>query len=328
MDTDALRKSLADLNLEPLWERTEGGLRPAPAPDAPQIWRWADIEPLIGETISAVPMEMVERRVLTLKNPDPRRRYTTTTRSINCGLQILMPGETAPPHRHSPNALRVALAGEGGRTTVNGETYEMKRGDVILTPSWTSHAHSHAGSERVVWIDFLDVPLYRDLELIFFEVGGREPEAAVAAVGRAHQGPLPTGRFPWADVRTALLDAAADGEAVHEYVDPVIGDAALATLDCRARCFLPRNSHGNPPGHERRSSANSVCLVLEGEGETDFGDTVVRWRANDIFTVPHWRWHAHRAAGDAAAILMEVSDRPALRRLGMLSETERARSAP
>lgn len=324
MDSDALRKSLADLNLEPLWERTEGGLRPAPAPDAPQIWRWAEIAPLIDETIAAVPMEMVERRVLTLRNPDPRRRYTTTTRSINCGLQILMPGETAPPHRHSPNALRVALAGEGGRTTVNGETYEMRRGDVILTPSWTSHAHSHAGSERVVWIDFLDVPLFRDLELIFFEVGGAEPDAAVAAVGGAHEGRLPEGRFPWAGVRASLVSAAAEDEAVHDYVDPVIGDAALATLDCRARCFRP----GNAPVRERRSSANSVCLVLEGEGETDFGDTVFRWRANDIFTVPHWRWHAHRAAGSGPAILMEVSDRPALRRLGMLSETDRARSSP
>jgi gentisate 1,2-dioxygenase len=325
MDADALRKSLADLNLEPLWERTEGGLRPAPLPDAPQIWRWAEIEPLIDETIAAVPMDKVERRVLTLRNPDPRRRYTTTTRSINCGLQVLMPGETAPPHRHSPNALRVALAGEGGRTTVNGETHEMIRGDVILTPSWTSHAHSHAGSERVVWIDFLDVPLFRDLELIFFEVGGAEPEAAVASVGGAHGGPLPAGRFPWADIRAALIAAASDGESVHDYVDPVIGDAALATLDCRARCFRP----GNRLERERRTSANSVCLVLEGEGETDFGETVLRWRPNDIFTVPHWRWHAHRVEGDAPAVLMEVSDRPALRRLGVLSETERARrSAP
>lgn len=321
MSNDGLRESLSDLNLEPLWERTEGGLRPAPQPDAPQIWRWSDIQPLIDDTIASVPMDKVERRVLTLRNPDPRRRMTTTTRSINCGIQILMPGETAPPHRHSPNALRVALEGVGGETTVNGVPYPMERGDVILTPSWTSHAHAHRGSARVVWIDFLDVPLYRDLELIFFEVGDRPRPADAPVIGRVHEGKLPKGRFPWSEVRTGLMAGydRTGAEATYDYIDPALGDAVLPTLDCRARLLAPGATDA-----ATRSSANSVCLVLEGCGETRIGDTEFAWQANDIFTVPHWSWHTHRATGDAPAAIMEVSDRPALRRLGMLQEDSRA----
>ncbi|MEX2453064.1 MAG: cupin domain-containing protein [Rhodospirillaceae bacterium] len=322
MNQRDLKESLGDLNLEPLWERTEGGLRPGPQPDAPQIWRWADIEPLIDETISAVPMEMVDRRVLTLRNPDPRRRVTTTTRSINCGIQILMPGETAPPHRHSPNALRVALEGSGGETTVNGKPYPMSRGDVILTPSWTSHAHAHRGHGRVVWIDFLDVPLYRDLDLIFFEIGDSPRPADAPTVGRVHDGVLPEGRFPWADVRADLQSRRGreDTGATFDYVDAAVGDAVFPTLDCRAHRL-----DADGPVSERRSSANSVCLAIEGEGESRIGDALLSWKPNDIFTVPHWCWHKHRATGAGApAFLLEVSDRPALRRLGMLQENRRA----
>lgn len=314
MNSSGLKQSLADLHLEPLWQRTEGGLKPCPAPEPPQIWPWQDIEPLIDEVIATVPMDQVERRVLTLKNPAPRYRMTTTTRGINCGIQILMPGETAPPHRHSPNALRIALEGNGAATVVNGMSYEMHRGDVILTPSWTMHAHVHHGAERVVWIDFLDVPLYRDLDLIFFEVDGKQagerPEER-PEVGKVHDGPLPVGRFPWQDVAPRI------GKGSYEYIDPALGDTALSTLDCRATVL----SSTTPADMERSSSA-AVCLVMEGEGQTTIGEHTIDWARNDLFTLPHWSWFQHRALSDTAA-LITVSDRPALRRLGMLQENVR-----
>lgn len=307
----SLSQSLTALDLEPLWERTEGGLRPAPVPETPQHWRWSDIEPLIDRVIDTVPMEHVERRVLTLKNPDPRYRLTTTIRSINCGIQILMPGETAPPHRHSPNALRVALEGEGGETTVNGVAYEMNRGDVILTPSGTLHAHAHCGSGRVIWIDFLDVPFFRNLDLIFFEPG--EGAGGTSQVGQLHQGALPVGRFPWFDVATHLA-AADDGQATYDYIDPVVGESALSMLDCTAIGLGPGETRA-----ERPCSASSVCLVLEGAGESRIGDATISWTRNDVFTLPQWLQVQHRA-GDGAASIIRVSDRPALRRLGLLQD--------
>mgnify|MGYP003636041089 FL=1 len=307
------------LDLEPLWERTAGGLKPAPAPEAPKHWRWQDIEPLIDGIIDDVPMDQVERRVLTLKNPDQRYALTTTIRNINCGIQILMPGETAPPHRHSPNALRISLEGEGGMTSVNGTSYEMRRGDVILTPSWTTHAHAHQGAERVIWIDFLDVPFYRNLDQIFFETGGSHGAGGKGPrVGKMHDGTLPVGRFPWDAVSAQIAAAAAAGDATpaFEYIDPVIGDSALSTLDCRAI--------GLSPGEKAvvaASSANAVYLVIEGAGETVIGDTTVSWMRNDLFTLPQWQAAEHRSDGGSAKLIC-VSDRPVLRRLGLLQELE------
>ena len=48
---------------------------------------------------------------------------------------MLLPGEWAPAHRHTPNAVRIVVEGEGAYTTVNGEKCTMERGDLILTPS-------------------------------------------------------------------------------------------------------------------------------------------------------------------------------------------------
>lgn len=47
-----------------------------------------------------------------------------------------MPGETAPAHRHAAFALRFIVEGEGGFTAIQGRRFEMKRADVILTPTW------------------------------------------------------------------------------------------------------------------------------------------------------------------------------------------------
>ena len=74
-------------------------------------------------------------------------------------LQILNPGEIAPPHRHSMAALRFILQGKGAYTIVEGEKFVMEAGDLILTPQGTWHEHANEGTEPMIWIDGLDVPL-------------------------------------------------------------------------------------------------------------------------------------------------------------------------
>ena len=59
-------------------------------------------------------------------------------------------GETAPPHRHSGNALRFVMEGNGAETIVNGKTCVMNERDLILTPLWSWHAHQHHASDRIV----------------------------------------------------------------------------------------------------------------------------------------------------------------------------------
>ena len=82
----------------------------------PFLWRWKQAEPLILKSGDMVtPDRDVERRVLRLTNPG---REHGTTHTISAALQLLLPGENAPAHRHTPTAIRWVLHGEGAYTTV------------------------------------------------------------------------------------------------------------------------------------------------------------------------------------------------------------------
>src|SRR3546814_8628860 len=74
---------------------------------------------------------------------------------------MILPGETAPSHRHVQSALRFIVEGKGAYTAVNGERTAMHPGDFIITPSWTWHDHGNLsvdeGGEPVVWLDGLDI---------------------------------------------------------------------------------------------------------------------------------------------------------------------------
>ena len=133
----------------------------------PFLWRWEQAVPLIlksGEMVT--PDRDVERRVLRLTTPG---RDHGTTHTISAALQLLLPGENAPAHRHTPTAIRWVLHGEGAYTTVEGDKCYMERGDLVLTPSWTWHDHNNEGQGPMIWLDGLDTPLVHNLEATFYE---------------------------------------------------------------------------------------------------------------------------------------------------------------
>src|SRR5262249_13880514 len=153
--TDQLRKAWKDAHLEPLWESPTAHKPPAP-PDPTYLWSWERVRPLLERAIEAANPAAVERRVLTLVSPNNRMPDDlTTVRPLAAALQILLPGETARPHRHSMNAIRFVLEGEGAITVVNGKPCPMAFGDLILTPAWCWHEHTHRGQGPIIWLDAL-----------------------------------------------------------------------------------------------------------------------------------------------------------------------------
>jgi gentisate 1,2-dioxygenase len=86
----------------------------------------------------------------------------------------------APSHRHTQSALRFIVEGQGAYTAVDGERTTMHPGDFIITPSWTWHDHGCEGSEPVVWLDGLDIPMIR-----FLDAGCREWQRSISNVTRA-----------------------------------------------------------------------------------------------------------------------------------------------
>src|ERR1700745_3917427 len=99
-----LSRDLESLNPSRLWERPARGGPASPA--VPTIWRYRDMRPQLLRAVELITAKEAERRVFMLENPGlPGTGYITS--SLYCGLQVIKPGEIAPAHRHSPNALRL-----------------------------------------------------------------------------------------------------------------------------------------------------------------------------------------------------------------------------
>lgn len=100
--------------------------------------------------------------------------YTTDT--LYAGLQLVMPRETAPAHRHSAFAVRFIIEGQGGFTAVHGRRVAMKSRDVLVTPPWNWHDHGNKGADEeggddnpVIWLDGLDLPNFLHFPVHFNE---------------------------------------------------------------------------------------------------------------------------------------------------------------
>jgi len=240
----------------------------------------------------------------------------------------LLPGEKARPHRHTMNALRFVLEGSGGVTVVDGKPCPMEEGDLILTPAWTWHEHMHQGTAPIMWLDALDVPLHHYMGTGAFQPGPAAdlPDTvADAAFAVANVVPdtayatkdySPVFRYPYASAATAVAAAppARDGSRRVRYINPLTGGTGMALMDC----FLVQLDPGTTT-LPFRTSANSVCCVVEGAGESQVGDQTIRWKKRDIFTLPQGNRIVHRSIGGTAR-LFQVSDRDIYARLGLLKE--------
>jgi gentisate 1,2-dioxygenase len=135
-----------------------------------------------------------------------------TTDTVYAGLQLVMPNEVAPAHRHTAFAMRFIIEGTGGFTAVHGRRIQMQRGDVILTPTWNWHDHGKDGSGPMIWLDGLDLPNFVHFPVHFVEhyAETRYPAEAVDT----SDSPIV---FPWAKMQ-AQLDSESDDYVSKPYL--------------------------------------------------------------------------------------------------------------
>jgi gentisate 1,2-dioxygenase len=154
-------------NTAALWEVLAEIVPPQPHPACvPALWRFEEMRPLLMEAGRRITAKDAERRVLMLENPG-NRGLSRITQSLYAGLQLVLPGEVAPTHRHVASALRFVIESDGGYTAVEGERTTMRPGDFILTPSWTYHDHGNPGDKPVIWLDGLDIPIVNFFDASF-----------------------------------------------------------------------------------------------------------------------------------------------------------------
>jgi gentisate 1,2-dioxygenase len=330
--------TLSARHMTPLWEVLGALVPPSPrSPLQPALWHYRELRDLVMQAGELITAEKAERRVLVLENP-ALRGQSCITQSLYAGLQLILPGEVAPAHRHTQSALRLVLDGEGAYTAVDGERTTMHRGDFIITPSWTFHDHGNLGDQPVVWLDGLDIPLVR-----FFDAGFAErhdaaeqatqrPEGDALARYGANMVPVdcyqtasqPTKVFvyPYARTRAALADLARTPPDAHfghkqRFVNPATGASPMPTIGA----FIQRL----PQGFETqpyRCTDSTVYACLEGRGEvrvgTGAGETSWHIEENDVFVVPSWQTLTLRAGTELT--LFSYSDRPVQQALGLWRE--------
>src|SRR5258705_13454228 len=172
-------------NTAPLWEVLHALIPDQPATRCqPYLWKYKDVRPYITEAGQLITAKEAIRRVLVLENPGMRGE-SCITQSLYAGLQLILPGEIAPSHRHSQSALRFIVEGSGAYTAVDGERTMMAPGDFIITPSWTFHDHGNPSSEPVVWLDGLDIRIVELFAAQFHEVYPEEVQPGTRSEGPA-----------------------------------------------------------------------------------------------------------------------------------------------
>jgi gentisate 1,2-dioxygenase len=333
------RRAVELANTTPLWPLMRKALpHDTPVPQSKAcLWAFDTIRPLLLRAGELTPVEKAERRVLILSDPGRGPGAMRVAGPIFCGMQLLLPGEKAPAHRHTPSAARIVIEGEGAYTIVNGEKCAMEQGDLILTPGGAWHDHGHDGKGPVIWLDALDLPLFIDLEAAYsvereLQAPKNRPDASeveyatpgmVPARRNGHARPTyPMMRYPWANAAKglrALAEHTPRGEPVElDYVNPETGDACLPTMGFTAMMLRPGESV-KPP----LRSTSAVHHVVAGSGKSTIGGESFNWKRGDTFSAPVFALIDHQATGKEPAFLIRVHDTPLQEKLNYYEERPR-----
>ena len=319
-------------NLAPLWEVLHALIPDQPStPCRPALWKYRQIRPFILEAGKLITAKEAIRRVLVLENPGMRGE-SCITQSLYAGLQLILPGEIAPSHRHSQSALRFIVEGSGAYTAVDGERTTMHPGDFIITPSWTFHDHGNVGSDPVVWMDGLDIRIVQLFGAQFHEPYPEDVQPVTRSEGSASArygnglvrlgATAPFGRtspifnYPYVRSRESL-DLMSKDEAPDpcqgwkmQFVNPLTGGHAMPTIAAFIQ-LLPARFRSQP----YRSTDGTIYSVVEGGGTVAIGDERFDFEPRDTFVVPSWMPASFETTGET--VLFSFSDRPGQEAMGL-----------
>ena len=339
LERQQLYRDMAPLHLTPLWEVLHALVPPQPSsPCVPALWKYEQVRPFLMRAGQAITAEEAVRRVLILENP-ALRGQSAVTQSLYAGLQLILPGEVAPSHRHTQSALRFIVEGSGAYTAVDGERTTMRPGDFIITPSWTFHDHGSEAEGPVVWLDGLDIPMIRFFDAGFAQNGTARSQSVARAEGTSyaryghnmapvrHDAPFgatsPIFIYPYARSVEALEQLERDAPVDEwdgvklRYINPLTGGSPMPTMATFMQ-KLPRGFTGKP----WRQTDGAVYSVVEGTGSVHIEHAGQRSRLDfgprDHFVLPSW--HTARFVSEPGCVLFSYSDRPVHQALGIHQE--------
>jgi gentisate 1,2-dioxygenase len=323
-------------NLAPLWEVLAALVTPTPrTPAVPAAWSFERIRPMLMEAGDIISAAEAERRVLILENP-ALPGQSRITQTLYAGLQLILPREIAPAHRHAQNALRFIMDGDGAFTALDGERAYMHRYDLILTPGLLWHDHGNETNEPMIWLDGLDIPLIQMLDGSFVEHRedrGPWPTTRPAGDARLRWGrnlrPVHHNRrsrqanplfiYPYSEWRETL-EGLRGSEDPHphdghlmEFINPIDGGSVMATISAFARLvpsgFVTRAA---------RATDGMIHVVIEGSGSMRVDGDRFPLTPGTIVAAPSWSERTIEAAEDL--VVFSYSDRATQERLSIWRE--------
>lgn len=330
------RERLADAGVSPLWDVMSALVTAQPQPrEQVAHWSFDAVRPLLMEAGEVVSAALAERRVLILENPGlPEGRRATN--SLYAGLQLVMPGEVAPVHRHSQSALRFILESTGAYTAVDGERVVMRPFDLVLTPNMRWHEHGNDTDAPAIWLDGLDIPMVLHFNSGFAERDRHEKEEAEPPVPAGDSGwrygrnmrPVtgstaerqvrdqPLFHYPYANWRGALEDTALNSPpdphfgCRMEFTNPFTAGSVMPTMSA----FVQRVAGGQST-RPLRSTAGTVWAAVEGSGVMFAGGQRYELTPRDVIVVPSWEPVRFEARSDV--VMFGFSDQGAQEKLGL-----------
>ena len=327
-------KKIARQNLSPLWNVMSDLITPIPKSQCqPHLWPYDQIRPALMEAGEIISAKQAVRRVLIMENPGMPGQSKITT-SLYGGLQLVLPGEVAPCHRHSQSALRFVLEGNGAHTVVNGERTCMSPGDFVITPPMAWHDHGNTSDEPMVWLDGLDIPIVQFFDASFVEDLGEDEQQITAPENTANQifgeGLLPVDHdhhvpcspvfnYTYEKSHGALLalQKSRDPDPHHgfklHYANPLDGGYAMPTI----ATFLQMLPKGFTTRDYQATDA-TVFVCVEGQGTSTIDGETFTWSPRDIFVVPSWKKVSHTASENS--VLFSYSDKVVQEKLGLWRE--------
>lgn len=336
MSGGAFREQLKRSSVSPLWDVMAKLVTEAPAPSAVAFaWKYDALKPQLIEAGNLISAEEAERRVLILENPGVAGSHTVTD-ALYAGLQLVLPGETAPAHRHTQSALRFVLECDSAWTSVDGEPVNMAPFDLVLTPSWRWHEHGGA-TAPTIWLDGLDIPIVRHFSAGFAERDGNVPATDTALSGRTRAAyganlrpssvheraaDTPLFHFPYAVWSRSLADYARTVPTdphrgwTLEFTNPANGGSVMRTISAFAT-MIPAGAKTRP----RRQSAGAVLVGVSGAGRLSVDGEPFEIGPRDVVAVPSWTALEIEAVGADPLTLFSYSDRACHEKLGFWKES-------
>jgi gentisate 1,2-dioxygenase len=290
---------LASSRLVAGWAKPEPSIYPEPKRDfLPHRWAFTEARAALHQAGQFVSVEFAERRNLICVNPKTGNTYASA-QNLVAAYQMVLPHESPRAHRHTPNALRVAIdVPPGTHTIVDGTRVDMANGDVLLTPSWMWHGHGNDSDREAYWIDILDVPLVQHLGPMFFE---QHPERTqdIRVVD------------PNSPMRYRTLELAAAGqESAPGVRQSALGAPALRTIGLEA---IQLAAGAAVP--QTCTTASNLYVIIRGYCRFSLPAQVNDLSAGpgDVVAVPGW-W-THSVLAETEAVVLRATDEPALRSL-------------